>query len=341
MNFDLNCDLKYKLMSADDIVLSLDRLTRFKNPEIKYRRVFYDVILKNLSYPSVSKHKLDELPASFLVRVVQEIWNESVDSLYKNCDCPFTLKDLDSIQYAISDEYTLALMNADLKIAPIIKYGLSIENENLPLNLRFLNLLLKANSDITNLKTVSEKIRSDYYTLFPIKKIILAEGITEEILLPQFSKVLGHDLKKEGVYLFATGGKSKILSIYAEFKYIMKIPMFVLLDNDAEPVYNDVVSVLRPQDKAYLIKSGEFEDILPKHIIQKAFSEMNYDVIPAQIQELSCEEGTCKSLETLWKSRGLGEFRKAHLAKAVKKVIISKDDVSEEIKTIVDLIANL
>ena len=44
-------------MDREDIYLSLDRLTRFKNPEIKYRRVFYDIILKHLVQPSLSvKH---------------------------------------------------------------------------------------------------------------------------------------------------------------------------------------------------------------------------------------------------------------------------------------------
>ena len=93
---DNKSDIKFKLMTLQDLVISLDRLTRFKNPEIKYRRVFYDIILRHLISPSVSKHKLDELPASFLVSVVKEIWNTSVKTLFgdKKSEITITLRDL-------------------------------------------------------------------------------------------------------------------------------------------------------------------------------------------------------------------------------------------------------
>ena len=131
------------------------------------------------------------------------------------------------------------------------------------------------------------------------------------------------------------------MSLYAEFKYILKIPVFVLLDNDAAPVYNDVLSVLRKSDSAYLIKHGEFEDILSKDLIKDAFSEMNYDVLPAKDEELSSPAGTCFALENLWKSRGLGEFRKAHLAKAVKNCLKDEKFITPEIASIIDIIKTL
>lgn len=338
MNFDFDCNLKYKLISEDDILLSLDRLTRFKNPEIKYKRVFYDIILKHLAFPSLSKHKLDELPASFIASAVQEIWNESVASLYKYADEKFTLKQLDEVQYDIKDEYTNTLMSANLQIAPVIK---SAVKENSPLNLIFLSLFYKNYRKNQDLISFAKLTRHEKKTLYPIQKLILTEGITEEILLPQFGKVIGYDFFENGIYVLATGGKSKVLSLYAELKYILKIPIFVLLDNDAKPVYDDVISVLREQDRAYLIKSGEFEDILQKELIQKAFSEMNYDTSPAKIEELSSIEGTCHALENLWKSRGLGEFRKAHLAKAVSICFDDKKFVTPEIENIIGIIKNL
>ena len=339
MNFDLNCDKKYKLMTEEDILISLDRLSRFKNPEIKYVRVFYDIILKHLIFPSVSKHKLDELPASFLVDTVSEIWNNSVENIFGKADgdC-FSLKQYDEIQYNISDSYILELMNADLKIAPVLK---NIDEKNLPKNVLFLKKLFLKYSKNADIAVLGDEIRKKYQTLFPVKKLILTEGITEEILLPKFAEISGYNFDENGVYILATGGKSKVLSIYAELKYVLKIPVFVLLDNDAEPVYNDIVSVLRKEDKAYLIKSGEFEDILSKDLIIKSFSDMNYDVAPADITETSSENGTCFALENLWKSRGLGEFRKAHFAKAANNCLNDKKYISEEIKTILDLIINL
>lgn len=337
---DNKSDIKFKLMTMQDLVISLDRLTRFKNPEIKYRRVFYDIILRHLILPSVSKHKLDELPPSFLVSVVQEIWNTSVVSLFSDevSETSVTLRDLDEQQYNISDDYTLELMNSNLNFYPILK---NLSQNDLPKNLEYLKILFEKNVNKSDLSVISAKIRREFKTLFPVKKLILTEGITEEILLPKFSEVYGYNFDENGVYILATGGKSKVLSLYAELKYILKIPMFVLLDNDAEPVYNDVCSVLRKQDSVYLIKSGEFEDILSKQLIQKAFAEMNYDIKPASIEELSSDGGTCEALELLWKSRGLGEFRKAHLAKAVHDCLSDKSFITDEINSILQLVINL
>lgn len=333
-------DIKFKLMSTQDLLISLDRLTRFKNPEIKYRRVFFDIILRHLLSPSVSKHKLDDLSPSFIVNVVQQIWNNSVEKLWGDsyCENIISLANIDELQYSVSDEYTLTLMSANLNFYTILK---NLNTSDIPKNLEYIKFVIENNCDKSNFQLYSEKIRQKYKTLFPIKKLILTEGITEEILLPKFSDVFGYNFMENGVYILVTGGKSKVLSLYAELKYILKIPMFVLLDNDAEPVYDDVVSVLRNQDSAYLIKSGEFEDILSKKLIQNAFSEMNYDVRPASIDELSSVEGTCSALDLLWKSRGLGEFRKAHFAKAVHDCILDNSSFTEEINIILNAIKNL
>lgn len=326
-------------MSSEEILLSLDRLTRFKNPEIKYRRVFYDIILKNVLSPSISKHKLDEQNAAFIVDIVERIWNNSVKKLFPktNKQC-FTLKELDNIQYNITDEYTKELMSAKLNIADILNADISVK---LPLNLIYIKKLFKEYQKNPDIKTIGKEIRQNNTTLFPIEKLILTEGITEEILLPKYGDVLNCNFNKNGIYILATGGKSKVLSIYAELKYILNIPVFVLLDNDAEPVYNDVLSVIRPQDKAYLIKSGEFEDILSKDLIMQAFKEMNYDVIPPAEEEINTEERTCKTLDILWKSRGLGEFRKAHFAKAVYKCLNNSAYTTPEIENIIEIIRNL
>ncbi|MCR5261316.1 MAG: ATP-dependent endonuclease [Candidatus Gastranaerophilales bacterium] len=326
-------------MKAEDIFLSLDRLTRFKNPEIKYRRVFYDIILKYIMTPSISKHKLDEKNAAFIVNIVERIWNNSVKKIFpkSNAEC-FTLKDLDSLQYSITDEYTQELMGAKLNIADILNSDITTK---MPLNLIFIKKLFNEYQSNKNIAEAGKIIRNKFATLFPIEKLILTEGITEEILLPKFSEILGYNFNQNGIYILATGGKSKVLSIYAELKYILNIPVFVLLDNDAEPVYNDVLSVIRPQDRAYLIKSGEFEDILSKDLILKSFKEMNYDIQPPTQEELSAKNNTCKSLDIIWKSRGLGEFRKAPFAKAVYNCLNNPSFATEEIYNIINGIKNL
>ena len=331
-------NIKFKYMTENYVLVSLDRLTRFKNPEIKYRRVFYDIILKHLKTPSLSKHKLNEMPAVEIAHIAEKIWNDSVLKLYPYSPDSFLPKDTDALYYSITDEYTLTLMNTDLNIQSVIKnadfsaYGKSK-------NLNFIKIL--SDNNFPSNKLPLEELRKKYHSLFPVSKLVLTEGITEETVLPSFGKIMDYDFDDNGVFVLSTGGKSKVLSLYAELKYILSIPIFVLLDNDAEPVYRDVVSVLRKKDKAYLIKSGEFEDILPKKLIKKAFDYMNYDVKTASLDELSSDLGTCHALEQLWKSRGLGEFRKIHLAKSVKENISDKTDLSDEISEIIHLICEL
>lgn len=333
-------DIKFKYMSEADILVSLDRLTRFKNPEIKYRRVFYDIILKHLNFPSLSKHKLDETDVSVIVKIVEKIWNDSVGKLYKYAENKYSLKDLDDLYYFVNDNYTLSLMNADLNIQSVIEnaeFSNYIESKNL----YFIRLLNKEYFKYPFDEEKLKEMRKSHHTLFPVSKLILTEGITEETVLPSFAKIMNYDFNDNGVFILSTGGKSKVLSIYAELKYILKIPIFVLLDNDAEPVYKDVMSVLRNTDKAYLIKAGEIEDIISKKLIKKSFDYMNYDVKPALTEELQSEKGTCHALELLWKSRGLGEFRKIHLAKAVKDNIKDENDLSSEITEIINSIIKL
>lgn len=44
---------------------------------------------------------------------------------------------------------------------------------------------------------------------FPVEKVVIAEGATEETLLPEFAKRCGYDFDKEGIYVLSAGGKIK------------------------------------------------------------------------------------------------------------------------------------
>ena len=41
--------MKYKKLTKEQLLISFDRLTRFKEPVIKYERVFKDIILSNFT----------------------------------------------------------------------------------------------------------------------------------------------------------------------------------------------------------------------------------------------------------------------------------------------------
>ena len=50
-------DLKIKPLTIEQLTISIDRLTRFKNTETKYLRVFKELILSNLINPKFKKQR--------------------------------------------------------------------------------------------------------------------------------------------------------------------------------------------------------------------------------------------------------------------------------------------
>ena len=172
------------------------------------------------------------------------------------------------INKLISDEELSAfLVSEDLKelVSSKINFSDTLallrRYKKLPLNIKRL-MLLQSHPD-EEIKYLREK----YALKFPVEKVVLCEGITEEILLPKFSKVYGYDFNKYGVHLISAGGKNQVAKLYCELKDELKLPVFILLDADAKPVSEIIKNILRQKDKIYLIKHGEFESDVNKEYI--------------------------------------------------------------------------
>ena len=71
--------MKIKPLTKEQLIISADRLTRFKEPEIKYLRVYKDLILNNLIEPKYKKSDLDEMDYEELTKLAEEIINSSLD----------------------------------------------------------------------------------------------------------------------------------------------------------------------------------------------------------------------------------------------------------------------
>ena len=54
-------DLKIKPLTTEQLIISVDRLTRFKETEVKYLRVFFDIITSNLLVPKYKKTELEKM----------------------------------------------------------------------------------------------------------------------------------------------------------------------------------------------------------------------------------------------------------------------------------------
>lgn len=317
---------KVKPMTNDQILLAIDRLTRFKFTEDKYLRVFKDVITSNLLYPKFKKQDLDELSYSDITKLASCIFN-------------YTLGDPASlfINQRLA-EYEKSLFYIDNNIEVLLNNTINYEaalpliDDNAPLNLKWLKSLKTAAN--------ASKTRFLHALRYPLTKIVICEGITEEILLPEFSKMLGYDFDKNGVYILSAGGKNQVVKLFYKLADIIKLPIFVLLDKDAQINSEQIEPKLRQSDKIYLLQSGEFEDILPIELLEKTLKYATENISNSTFNEI--ESGhTVEFLEDFFKHRGLHEFKKSEFATMVKENLSVNIDLSDEIKKVINSISAL
>ncbi len=317
-------ELKIKPLSEQQIIISLDRLTRFKSTEDKYLRVFKEIIATNLISPKYKKKELDLLDYGELTRLAEKIINFSL------CRLGFLPQQHLVINQKLL-EYEKSVFNFDKNVEKLLKNkidyeaALEIFNGDLPNNLKWLKSLTKDENQVNN--------REKFALKFPIEKVVLVEGITEEILLPKFAKLCGCDFDKRGINLISAGGKNQVVRIFYQLADVLKLPIFVLLDNDAESNFEEIKPKLRKGDKVYVLQNGEFEDVLPLNLIKRTLNQMLKNFASVSIDELRKDMPMTKILHEILKEKGL-EFKKAEFAALVDENITEKD-ISPEVQEIV------
>lgn len=70
-------NLKIKPLTKEQLIISVDRLTRFKDTETKYLRVFKDIIINNLIEPKLKKQELDNMDYQELTELAESVINSS------------------------------------------------------------------------------------------------------------------------------------------------------------------------------------------------------------------------------------------------------------------------
>lgn len=325
--------MKYKTLTKEQILISLDRLTRFKPTKEKYLRVFFDIILSNIIEPKYKRIELENLDIEKIRDLASEVLNASITTYIKTLPTQaynsinIKLKDYENSIFNNDDETQILLDNN-------INYNDAIQliDETCVVNLRWLKSLAE-DSDL-------KAMREEHYLKFPIEKVLLVEGLTEETLLPAFSKFLGHDFYQKGIQVIPAGGKSQVVKMYYRLSEELKLPIFLLLDKDAEDNIAQIKPKLRACDKIHLVACGEFEDLLPKSLIIKTVNKHleNFNSINENdfIEDIS----NAKNLENIFKTKGLHEFKKAEFAKLVRANISEDTDVSDEIREIIKEISN-
>lgn len=313
--------MKLKKLTKEQIIISIDRLTRFKPTKEKYLRVYSDILISALIEPKLKKSDIEEMDFDEITRIVNAIFNTSL-GITADLNINNKLKDFENNVF-INDSETQKLLNNNINY----KEALKLVDEDSPVNLKWLKSLDNQSNSVD--------LRKTHLLKYPLEKIILVEGITEEILLPAFSRFLGHDFYAEGIQIIAAGGKNQVVKMYYKLSQEVKLPIFVLLDRDAEENIRQIEPRLRVHDRIHLVSCGEFEDLLPKSLIIKTVNSHFKNFLSITEADLTEDLPTAKILENIFKTKGLHEFKKAEFAKLVRDKISDNTDISSEIAMII------
>lgn len=320
-------NVKVKPLTKEQLTISIDRLTRFKNPEVKYLRVFGELITNNLIQPKYKKSDIEKMDSEEVKKLAELIINYSLENLGLPKDEDYIINqrlyDYEKSVYIINENIEKFLKN---KIN--YKAFVTLIDENSPKNLKW----LKALGSPMDIK--QERFKNSLR--FPVEKVVIAEGATEETLLPEFAKRCGYDFDKEGIYVLSAGGKNQVVKLYYRLVDSLKLPIFVLLDKDAKENLEEIKPKLRPIDKIHLLACGEFEDLLPLELVQRTLDYQLNNISMMEKEMLNAPEPRVKILEEVFKTRGMHEFKKVEFAQMVKKNIKTNADISNEICEIIN-----
>lgn len=320
-------NVKVKPLTKEQLTISIDRLTRFKNPEVKYLRVFGELITNNLIQPKYKKSDIEKMDSEEVKNLAEFIINYSLENLGLPKDEDYIINqrlyDYEKSVYIISENIEKFLKN---KIN--YKAFVTLIDENSPKNLKW----LKALGSPMDIK--QERFKNSLR--FPVEKVVIAEGATEETLLPEFAKRCGYDFDKEGIYVLSAGGKNQVVKLYYRLVDSLKLPIFVLLDKDAKENLEEIKPKLRSIDKIHLLACGEFEDLLPLELVQRTLDYQLNNISMMEKEMLNAPEPRVKILEEVFKTRGMHEFKKVEFAQMVKKNIKTNADISDEICEIIN-----
>lgn len=305
MNTIILNNIKFKPISEDKLLFYTEKLFKFKKPTLKIKKVFLDIINKYLISPKLNLDYYILNNIDETVNIVETVWNSSVYEIYKK-DYEYSnvlVDDLNSI-FVLSD-YEKKMFGVKIILKPLL--------EKLKLEIK----------------------------IPTTKKLILTEGITEQLLLPRFAQVYGYDFSKNNVQLVQAGGKNQVAKYYLDYINFVKIPIVILLDNDAKQIYDILKSKLRKSDKMILLEEGEFEDLLLSSLIKKAINSNFKNVVQIKVSDIDKSISKVEALEKLYRVKCLGDFQKGEFAKLIEKNISSKTHLSKSIINILDIIKNV
>jgi predicted ATP-dependent endonuclease of OLD family len=119
--------------------------------------------------------------------------------------------------------------------------------------------------------------------LFFAKRLLLVEGDTEKLALPEYAKAIDIDLDRAGATIVEVGGKRN-LKDFAELAISFKIPTGIVYDKDSsdfpkgkeaeEEEYNKMLDTLADEDVRVWRFNNKFEDV-----VREAAGEKEYQAL--------------------------------------------------------------
>ncbi len=317
--------MKFKQIPDNYLITFLDRLTRFEPASSRYKRLFNDILSKFYLETDIKKLN-DEDKINIAVTIINSSFKQSENDDYLNRLFLY-LEDF----YFKHDDTSYQYLSKRLNIYNVIS---TLDTKHiLQKNIKWLKNISTTLPDLLALQDKNS-------ILYPVKKIILCEGQTEFILLGTIFKMFNVDFEKQGIYILPAGGKNQVARKYYKMSDIYKIPFFILLDNDANQIKGAILPKLRPQDKLYLIKSGEFEDLIPSTIIKSTLNFVHKNDYNCTPEDFSGNFSMVKNIENIYRKYGFGEFKKANFAEYLNNYInnncAKSDFKSSEIVDIVN-----
>lgn len=178
--------------------------------------------------------------------------------------------------------------------------------------------------------------------------IVLVEGTSEIILLPHLAKLLGQDLNALGAMLIPAGGANQVVRKYNQLRETVAIPIFCLLDRDAETQKEQIAAQLRRQDFLYTLKGGEIEDLIKLDsfvlLLNSYLSSPPYSALACRsIEEADFSANLTRTniLEKLWRERELGKFDKVGFAKFATEKLAEAHEISPDGRLLIKSLAAL
>ena len=199
-------------------------------------------------------------------------------------------------------------------------------------------------TSVVRVKVLDEIIRelgikpSD--VLFFADRILFVEGKTEEIVMPVFAEKLGISL--EGVAVIPVEGKTKArLNLETWVKTTHNaLPIFLLLDKDAEGEIKQLVAnkLIKP-GKYHVWQQGSIESYYPHKILSKALEELNsrYSLeinVADLMKRIKLGQLSPGKIDIGEKSQQLDKSWKVLLAESVKRLMKAekKVQINEEVE---------